>query len=216
MQARNFKYSQAARTILWVMLALSIPALVQAESVAPAANQVQPLLVGSAIPVVTLQSIDGEEKNLRDIVSEKPTILIFYRGGWCPYCNTHLGQLREVEDDLVGLGYQVLAVSPDSPETLSVAEATPESSYTILSDSSTAAAQGFGLVFRVDDKTLERYQQYNIDIEKASGMKHHNLPVPAAFVIGTDGIIDFAYVNPDYKVRVDPSVLLAAAKAALK
>ena len=68
----------------------------------------------------------------------------------------------------------------------------------------------------MDDKTIERYKGYHIDLEESSGEKHHQLPVPSAFVVGTDGVIRFTYVNPDYKVRVDPDVLLAAARAALK
>lgn len=78
------------------------------------------------------------------------------------------------------------------------------------------AARALGVAFRVDDKTNAALKGYGIDLVKASGEEHLLIPVPAAFVIGTDGIVDFQYVDPNYSRRIDPSVLLAAARAAAK
>ena len=77
------------------------------------------------------------------------------------------------------------------------------------------AASDFGLTFRVNDDTLTLYRQYDIDLEEASGESHHLLPVPAVFILDQSGKILFSYVNPDYRVRIDPATLLAAAKAAV-
>jgi len=77
------------------------------------------------------------------------------------------------------------------------------------------AAQSFGIAFRLDDATVKQFKAYGIDVEEASGYDHHLLPVPAVFVIDPEGVIDFQYVNPDYRARLDPQVLLAAAQAAL-
>lgn len=91
-----------------------------------------------------------------------------------------------------------------------------ERGYTLLSDTLLVTARAFGLAYRVDDDTVERLKGFHIDLEAASGETHHLLPVPAVFLTGTDGTIRFEYVNPDYKVRLDPDVLLAAAKASLR
>jgi peroxiredoxin len=85
--------------------------------------------------------------------------------------------------------------------------------YTLVSDSEAAGIKGFGIAFRVDDQTFDAYKKFKIDLEEHSGAKHHLLPVPAVFIIGKNGTILFQYVNPDYKVRLSPDVLLAAAKA---
>ncbi|MHC4266028.1 MAG: peroxiredoxin-like family protein [Planctomycetota bacterium] len=175
-----------------------------------------PVLVGTKIPDVKLQDINGNTVDLMKITQAKPTVLIFYRGGWCPYCNTHLGQLKQIESQVLDLGYQIVAISPDRPSELKVSLDKIEMNYTLLSDSSADAAKAFGIAFKVDDNTLEKYKGYGIDLEKSSGQSHHILPVPAVFVIDTNGLINFQYVNPDYKTRLDPSVLLAAVKAASK
>jgi peroxiredoxin len=180
------------------------------------AEDICPVLVGTKIPDVKLQDINDKTVDLIKITQAKPTVLIFYRGGWCPYCNTHLGQLKQVESQTLDLGHQVIAVSPDRPSELKASLDKIEMNYTLLSDNTADAAKAFGLAFKVDDNTLERYKGYGIDLEKSSGRSHHILPVPAVFVIGTDGLINFQYVNPDYKTRLDSSILLAAVKAASK
>ncbi len=197
-----------------------LPHTSQAQTKLPAAAQsaeeICPLKVGAHIPDITLPSFEGELVNLLAEIASKPTIVIFYRGGWCIYCNTQMKSLKSIEKDLLALGYQLIAISPDRPEKLRETVDRYELHYTLLSDSKAAAAQAFGLAFRVSDETLQRYKASNIDLEEASGEQHHLLPVPAAFVVGTDGVIRFSYVNPNYRVRIDPAVVLAAAKAALK
>ncbi|MFW5894276.1 MAG: peroxiredoxin-like family protein [Verrucomicrobiota bacterium] len=186
------------------------------SAVAESAEDVRPLLIGAEIPEVTLKTAQGNEINLKETVAERPVVVIFYRGGWCPYCNMQLGQLQSIEADLLDLGYQLLGISPDRPDKLSESLKKKDLSYTLLSDSGMAAAKAFGIAFRVADATLEQYEQHDIDLEEAAGEKHHLLPVPSVFIIGTDARIKFTYVNPDYKTRLAPDVLLEAAKAALE
>ena len=78
-----------------------------------------------------------------------------------------------------------------------------------------AAARAFGVAYIVDEATLTQLKQYGIDLEEASGEKHYMLPVPAVFLLGSDGRIQFQYVHPDYKVRMHPELLLAAARILL-
>jgi peroxiredoxin len=171
-------------------------------------------LIGAEVSPLTLKTANGMAYDLPAAVKKSPAVVIFYRGGWCPYCNRHLGQLQEAEADLLKLGYQILAISPDRPEKLRESTEKGKLTYTLLSDSSMAAAKAFGIAFQVDAETIERYKGYGISLDAASGQSHHLLPVPAVFIIGTDGRIQFVYANPDYKVRLTPDVLLAAARMA--
>jgi peroxiredoxin len=127
-----------------------------------------------------------------------------------------LGQLQEIDPKLNEMGYQIIAIRPDHPEHLKQSMKKHSFTYLLLSDNLKIAARSFGLAFRVDEKSRITYEQYGIDIKAASGEPDLILPVPAVFIIGTDGIIRFGYVNPNYEVRLDPVVLLAAAKSALR
>jgi peroxiredoxin len=191
---------------LIVTAVLSVAALASAE--------IKPLAVGEPIPAATLKTAEGADFDLQAAIAEQPAIVIFYRGGWCPYCNRHLAALQELDPQLRELGYQIIAISPDRPSELAKSADAGHLSYTLLSDSNVKAATAFGLVFTVDDATIERYKGHNIDLEASSGESHHQLPVPAVFIVGTDGVIDFAHANEDYKKRIESDVLLNAAKAA--
>lgn len=127
-----------------------------------------------------------------------------------------MGQLREIEPRLVELGYQIVAISPDSPEKVREVSTKRGYDYRLLSDSDLKAARAMGVAYQVDGDTFKLLKQYDIDIEAASGKTHHLLPVPSVFILDKKGVIQYQYVNPDYKVRLDGDVLLAAAEAAVK
>jgi peroxiredoxin len=177
--------------------------------------ETKPLAVGQSIPDTKLETVEGEAFDLQTAAKEQPLVVIFYRGGWCPFCNRHLGQLQDAEPKLRELGYRIIAISPDRPSELAKSAEEGHLSYTLLSDSSMETAKAFGLAFTVDGATLEKYKGYGIDLEAASGEAHHMLPVPAVFLVGTNGVIEFVHANSDYKTRLAPEALLAAAKAVL-
>jgi peroxiredoxin len=123
-----------------------------------------------------------------------------------------LGQLREIEPELSRLGFQLFGISPDKPGKLRESSEKHKLGFALLSDSQMMAAKAFGVAYSVDETTLQQLREYNIDLEEASGEKHHLLPVPAVFLVATDGLILFEYVHPDYKVRIHPDLLLTAAR----
>jgi len=196
------------------MKQLCLTALLLAPALATAQTNAPALKVGDAIPAVTLRTEENKEIKLREIIAGKTTVLIFYRGGWCPYCNRHLQALVSIEKDLLAAGAQLLAISPDQPSKLKETPDRDKLGYRLLSDSDAAAAQAFGLAFKVDDATVEKYKTYKIDLDAASGKSHHLLPHPAVFVAGTNGVIRFAHVNPDYKIRLEPAAILKAVRDA--
>jgi len=176
------------------------------NQVAESAEEVCPLLVGQSVPDVQLTTVNGSSFGLTEAIAEKPTLLIFYRGGWCPFCNMHLAELQSIQDDLRKLGYQILAISMDRPAKLRESLNEHDLGYTLLSDSAAVATKAFGLAYEATNSNTERLESY-------SGRDHHILPVPATFIVDTDGMIRFEYINPNYKVRVKSKVILAAAKA---
>lgn len=181
---------------------------------AGSAAETTPLDVGAEIPDAKVRTADGTAVKLAKLVDGKPSLILFYRGGWCPYCTRHLAKIQDVEGEIRQLGYQILALSPDRPEKLAATREAQKLKYQLVSDSDMAAARAFGLSFKVDAATKANYRDYKIDLDDASGRSHGLLPVPAAFLVDASGRIRFSYSNPDYKVRLEPEALLAAAKAA--
>ncbi len=180
--------------------------------IAEQANAVTPLLNGQMAPSTTLQMADGTPVSLKALTMQKPTIVLFYRGGWCPYCNRQLAQLKDIEKDLVDLGYQILAISPETPERLQEQKLETEFLVTLLSDASLDTIREFGIGFYVDDTTAEKYKGYGINLSMdAEGRPV--LPAPAIFMLSEQGQVLFSYVNPDFKVRPSAELVLAAATA---
>jgi len=202
---------------------LSLPHTIDAGSdehdamkVAASADETHPLGLGAKIPDhMQLIDIDGKPFNLNAAVAAKPTILIFYRGSWCPFCNLQMAQLEEIEPKLEAQGYQILAISPDLPSNLQVSVGKHHLTYTLLSDSNMGTSEAFGLAYHVDDDTYAHMSSFGVNLEAATGTKQRELPVPAAYVLDRFGTIRFAYSNPNFRVRVDPQKLLTAATAAL-
>jgi peroxiredoxin len=199
--------------VLFAFCATHALAQSQRTDIHPDANDVQPLLPGMQAPAFDVVSVEGQPVHFDPENMQKPLVLIFFRGGWCPYCNLHLAELRKAESELREMGFDIWFVSIDRPELLYDSLEQPDIGYTILSDSRLEATRAFGLAFRVTDDTVERYKKHDIDLEAASGEAHHVLPAPSTFIIAGDGMIRFQYTNPDYTVRLPPDVLLAAARS---
>jgi peroxiredoxin len=171
---------------------------------------------GDRIPDVTVRNAENKELNLRALVSEKPTVLIFYRGGWCPFCTTHLSALIDIQDQVAASGAQILAVSIDQPSKIKETPNYESLGYTLLSDADAKASEAFGIVFTVPDELVSKYKtEYGIDLEAASGRTHHKLPHPSVFVVDPQGTVEFVYINEDYKVRLEPDKILEALKTAI-
>lgn len=179
--------------------------------IAADAASVASLGIGVAAPVAPLRTVDGSEFDLAAAYADGPVVLVFYRGGWCPYCTKHLRELGAMEASLRERGFTILAVSPDRPEKLQATRDEHAVGITLLSDQDLALARAFGLAFRVDDETVRRYEGFGIDLQAASGRDHQSLPVPAVYLIDGDGIIRFAHSDPDYRTRLDEAALRAAA-----
>ena len=197
------------------MIKKMIVLLLLGTTLAQAQTNSTALKAGDAIPDVSLRTEENQVVSLRKLVAEKPTVLIFYRGGWCPYCNRHLQALVGIEDELNRVGAQLVAISMDTPAKLKATPDREKLHYQLLSDSDAVAAKAFGIAFKVEDALVKKYKDaYKIDLEAASGNDHHLLPYPAVFIASTNGVIRFAHFNADYKVRLEPAKILEAVSAA--
>ena len=183
----------------------------QAE-IADSPTQVHPVLIGSSVPDVLLRDDQGEDAGLKQALADKPAVLVFYRGGWCPFCNFQLGQLQGIQKDLTEMGVLLIAITPDPPGALRGVTKKHQLEYKLLSDSNMAAAEAFGVAYKLNDDLITRYKKHDIFMQNTRGEPRHQLPVPAIFLVNDEGVIEFTYVNPDHKIRIQPELLLTAAR----
>lgn len=171
------------------------------------AIEIAPLLIGEKIPNVTLKSVENTDVDLMELISKKRTVLVFYRGGWCPYCNAHLVALAEAAKELLALGYQIIAISPDAPASLKVTDHKEKLNYLLLSDSTGKLSKSVGVAFQAPEN-------YKATIAKGSdGVNNFFLPVPAVFILNTNAEIEFEHIAPNFKNRISNNLLIVVAKS---
>ena len=186
--------------------------------VAESADLIEPLAKGDQAPRFIVDTVEGEAFDFDPQSLERPVILLTFRGGWCPFCNMYLSDMRFAIPEIREMGIDVLFLSGDRPEQLfeSLKQETQEDiaglDYTLLSDADAQAAIALGIAFKASQRTIDGRHKKNQDIEGSSMLKHGVLPVPAVFAIDRQGEIQFAFTNANYKKRLPADELLAAAR----
>ncbi len=166
------------------------------------------LKAGDPMPEFQLNNHLGQLISSSELLGHGPLIINFYRGSWCPYCNLELHALHEKEEEIKKLGAQLIAISPDLPDgTLSSVEK-HNLSFQVLSDIDNIVAKKFGLVFSLPEELKEIYLGFGINLEKSNGNNKWQLPIPATYIVTSDGVINYAFVNPDYTKRLEPEELM--------
>ncbi len=177
--------------------------------------EVNPIKNGEEFPVMSLKSANGDLIDIDSLISTQPTIFVYFRGGWCYYCNLHFDQIHTVEDSLMGLGYRLVMVSSDLPEKMTPGMKQYANKMLILSDSESKLAKELGIAYALEKSVYQDLIDLGINLEETQGNTEHLLPVPAVFYVDKLGIINFQYVNPNHKIRLHPKVMLCAAEAYL-
>jgi len=165
------------------------------------------LAIGAPAPDAHVQTITGEATTLAALYAAGPTMVVFYRGGWCPFCNFQVHELSEHHARFVERGVQLVMISVDRPEEGARTSAAYEIPFTVLSDSDLSAHTAYHVLNVVDDETLERYRGMGLDLSASSGRDHHTIAVPSVFVV-RDGNIIFRHVDRDYRTRPSAAQLL--------
>jgi len=172
------------------------------------------LKAGDAIPPFMLANADGNLVASADLLENGPLVLSFYRGRWCPFCVTELEALSEAWPAISAKGATLAAVTAECGGGALAAKRDRKLPFEILCDIENGLALEFGLLFRLPEDVRDYYQSINIDFPALYGNESHFLPMPGTFVIGQDGIIKHAYVNPDFRERMEPDAIVSALDAA--
>ncbi|MEN1679446.1 MAG: peroxiredoxin-like family protein [Planctomycetota bacterium] len=167
------------------------------------------LAVGQPAPDATLLTPDGKEVTLGSLQAEGPLVLAFYRGGWCPYCNTQLRALQRSIGQIEAAGATLVAVAPEQPAKVQQTIAKNDLTLTVLTDPGNMLAKKFGIAFTLPPSILPIYEE-RIGLAQYNGDNRNQLPLAATYVIDPGGVIRYAFVDADYKRRAEPSDVVAA------
>jgi peroxiredoxin len=177
------------------------------SQVPTAAEDISPLLISEKIPDVELFDLEDNPISTSKIWAKKKTVLLFYRGGWCPYCTSHLSAVGEVEDQIEALGYQIIGVSPDAPGNNRKVLEEMDSKYQLYTDKGGELMKTIGIAFQAPDRYADMLSN------ASDGTNSNLLPVPSIFVVSEEGTIIFEYISPDYKERMEEDLLIAVLKS---
>lgn len=166
------------------------------------------LKAGDSCPEFALANAEGRILTSSELLANGPMVLSFYRGKWCPYCMTEIEALHDVEGEIAVAGASLVAVTAEDCGGALKVKHQKNLKFEILCDFENGLGLAFGLVFRVPEFIREEYQKIDINFPVIYGNGSWFLPMPATYVIGADGTIRHAYVNPDFRERMEPRDIL--------
>ena len=169
------------------------------------------LPVGAAAPLFSALDADSAAFSLSDALASGPVVLIFYRGYWCPVCNRHLGQIQDSLRMITGKGVTVVAISPEKPEYLDRMKEKTGASFRLLYDEGYTIADAYDVTFTPKNSELVIYNTVlNANLKKTHSDDSQRLPIPATYLINTQGMITWSQFDPDYKKRSSVSEIFIA------
>ncbi len=173
------------------------------------------LPIGSKAPDAKLVDITGKSVTLASLYHQAPTFVIFYRGGWCPFCNLQLHALSEATAKFDAKGVKLVAISVDLPGEEARTQAKQGVPFPMLSDPKLVATGAFHVIKVNSEADKAQLAKYGVDLVSYSGENHGNFAIPSVFLIDKEGVVRWSHVDPDYKARPSVDQLLAVADKVL-
>lgn len=171
--------------------------------------------VGEPAPKVSGTTLAGKPQALAALYEEHPTLLVFYRGGWCPFCNFQIRDLVKQRADFEKRNVVPVLVSVDTPSKEEQTRVAHDVPYPLLSDSDLSMHKAFNVLEKLETEYVDRLKSKGKDLQAYSGQQHNTVAVPAMFLVSTEGKVLFAHADKDYKVRPRMSDVFAKLDEAL-
>jgi peroxiredoxin len=173
------------------------------ESVAAGAHAPQP---GDLMPDFMLPDQDGRMVTLERLLDGGPAVLVFHRGHWCPYCRLTMAGMADIESRIAP--HALVAISPERQQYTRALRSSAGARFPFLSDVGSGYALSLNLAVWVDDAMARLIASSGLDIPEYQGSDGWIMPVPAVFIVGTDGRVTARHVDPDYRRRMEPEAVL--------
>jgi peroxiredoxin len=171
------------------------------------------LKVGDSFPLFLLPDEGGRLVASDELLAERPLVVSFFRGDWCPFCSAMLQALEAARPEIEAAGGRLVALTPDTGRYPRAAKRSLGLGFPVLSDADCAVAMQCGVVFRTPPETQAMLRSYGIDLPARHGNDSWFIPIPATFVVGRDGVVRYAFADPDFTRRAEPAEIVAALRA---
>jgi len=169
--------------------------------------------IGEKAPSFELPDPEGNLVALTNLLNKGPVVVTFYRGDWCPYCNLQLRALQARLNDIHALGATLVAISPQVPDGSLTKNEITEMEFIVLSDQDAKVAEQYGVAWEVPEFLMEHMRvDRNLDLETINNGNRNILPIPATFILDTNGVVKWSYVNVDYRTRSEPNEIIDVLK----
>ncbi|MUU77678.1 peroxiredoxin-like family protein [Winogradskyella endarachnes] len=172
------------------------------------------LKIGDKAIDFELPNAKGEVIALANLLEKGPVVVTFYRGSWCPYCNLQLRALQAKLNEIQALGASLVAISPEVPDDSLTENEISKMEFTVLSDQDAKVARQYGVAWEVPEFLMEHMRvDRGLDLKTINNGNANVLPIPATFILDTEGIVKWNYVNVDYRTRSEPDEIIEALKS---
>lgn len=165
---------------------------------------------GATLPSFTLSNAVEKQVSSSDLLAkaEKGLLITFYRGEWCPYCNIALSYLQKNLPEFEKRGVQVIAISPELPNTSITTAEKHALKFEVLSDAGNVLARQLGIVWKQFDELKDVSDAMGVDQEARNGDNSRELPVPTTLLVDKSGLVRNVHLDPDWSKRLEPSIAL--------
>jgi peroxiredoxin len=163
---------------------------------------------GQSAPEFNLPELGGGRVRLSEAIENGPVVISFYRGAWCPYCNLEMQALQSALPEIERAGARLIAIAPELPEHAGQIREKGNLTFPLLHDWQNGVAREYGLVFSLPESIRPIYENFGIDLAASQGNDRFELPMPATYIVGRDGVVAHAFVDVDYTKRMEPSEIV--------
>lgn len=196
------------KTIVTIIISILFLNTINAQNF-KSLDEAKGLEIGTKAPMFQAIDQDGNVYILKEALKKGPVVVVFFRGFWCPYCNKHLQTLQDSLSLIEQKGATVIAISPEKPEYLQESEERTGAKFTLLFDEDYKIAKSYDVNYKPKSSQTMMYNVFvGAKLKKTHSDNSQQLPIPATFVIETDGTIIWRHFDPNYKNRSNVSDIL--------
>lgn len=202
------RHMAGGKTLFVLLLAL-LNTIIMAQTEYKTAKEARGIEVGQIAPDFEAKDTYGSMFRLYDALKKGPVVMVFYRGHWCPVCNKHLSNLQDSLYSIEKYGATLVAISPEKPELSVKTQQKTNTSFSLLHDDGYVVSNLYDVSFKPGSATALLYNVVlGARLSDAHSDNSERLPIPATYIIGTDGKILWRHFDPDYKKRSTAAEIL--------